>query len=52
LAKKIFQLHPWSAEIFGKNRKMRFFGLVSKFNLGALFDKSLPFFSMFYLWNP
>jgi len=32
LAKKIFQLHPWPAEIFGKNRKMRIFGLVSKFN--------------------
>ena len=32
LAKKNFQLHPWPAEIFGKNRKMRFFGLVSKFN--------------------
>ncbi len=25
LAKKKFQLHPWPAEIFGKNRKMRFF---------------------------
>ncbi len=24
LAKKFFQLHPWPAEIFGKNRKMRF----------------------------
>ncbi len=26
LAKKNFQLHAWPAEIFGKNRKMRFFG--------------------------
>ena len=32
LAKKNFQLHPWPAEIFGKNRKMRFFGTISKFN--------------------
>ncbi len=28
LAKKNVQLYPWPAEIFGKNRKMRFFGLV------------------------
>jgi hypothetical protein len=32
IGKKKFQLHPWPAEIFGKNRKMRFLGLVSKFN--------------------
>jgi hypothetical protein len=32
LAKKFFQLHPWPEEIFGNNRKMRFFGLVSKFH--------------------
>ncbi len=32
IAQKKFQLHPWPAEIFGKNRKLRFFGLVSKFN--------------------
>ncbi len=44
IGKKILQLHPWPAEIFGKNRKKPFFGLVSKFNLGALFDRSLPFF--------
>ncbi len=42
LATKNFQLHPWPAEIFGKNRKMRFLGLVSKFR--APFDRSLPFF--------
>ncbi len=44
LAKKKFQLHPWPAEIFGKNRKMRFLGLVSKFNFRSPFDRSLPFF--------
>jgi len=33
LANKNFQLHPWPAEIFGKNRKMRFFSMISKFNL-------------------
>ncbi len=32
LAKKKFQLLPWPAEIFGTNRKMRFFGMISKFN--------------------
>jgi hypothetical protein len=32
IGKKNFQLHPWPAEIFSKNRKMRFFGMVSKFN--------------------
>jgi hypothetical protein len=41
---KNFQLHPWPGEIFGKNRKMCFFGLNSKFNFGAPFDRSLPFF--------
>jgi len=32
LAKKI-QLHPWLAEIFGKNRKMCFLIIISNFNL-------------------
>ncbi len=31
LAKTNFHLDPWPAEIFGKNRKMRFFGMISKF---------------------
>ncbi len=44
LAKKIFQLHPWPAEIFGKNRKMRFLVYFQSLILGALFDRSLPFF--------
>ncbi len=43
LAKKNFKLHPWPAEIFGKNRKMRFFGLVSKFDFRSHLG-SLPFF--------
>ena len=28
MAKKKFQFHPWPAEIFGKNRKMRFLGKI------------------------
>jgi hypothetical protein len=44
LAKKNVELHPWPAEIFGKNQKMRFFGMISKLILGAPFDRSLPFF--------
>ncbi len=32
LAQKNFQLHARPAEIFGKNRKMLFFGMISKFN--------------------
>ncbi len=35
LAKKNFQLHPWPAEIFGKNRKMRFFVMISKFTFSS-----------------
>jgi hypothetical protein len=30
-------------KFMAKTRKMRFFVLISKFNLGPLFDKSLPF---------
>ena len=53
LAKKNVQLHPWPAEIFGKNRKMRFLGLVSKFNFRSpVWQIFTIFFSMFYLWNP
>jgi hypothetical protein len=44
IGKKNFQFHPWPAEIFGKNQKMRFFGLVQSLILGALLDRSLPFF--------
>jgi hypothetical protein len=52
LAKKNLQLHAWPAEIFGKNRKMRFFGMISKFILGARLTDLHHFFSMFYLWDP
>jgi hypothetical protein len=36
LAKKKFQLHPWPVEIFGKNRKMHFFVMISKFNFNRV----------------
>ncbi len=45
LAKKNFQLHPWPAEIFGKNQKMLFFGLVSKFNFRSLVWQIFTIFS-------
>ncbi len=46
--KKIcFQLHPWLAKIFGKNRKMRFFGIIQILILGTLFDGSLPLLAWF-----
>jgi hypothetical protein len=44
LAKKNFQLHAWPAEIFGKNRKMRLFGMISKFNVRSPVWQTLPFF--------
>ena len=44
LAKKNFQLHAWPAEIFGKNRKMRFLVWFQSLILGAAFDRSLQFF--------
>ncbi len=47
LAKKFFQLHLWPAEIFGKNRKMRFFGLISKFNFRSPVWQIFTIFSSF-----
>jgi hypothetical protein len=47
LAKKNFQLHPWPAEIFGKNRKMRFFGTISKFNFRS---PVWQIFTIFLAW--
>jgi hypothetical protein len=44
IGKKNFHLRPWLAEIFGKNRKMCFFGVISKLILGTPFAISLPFF--------
>ncbi len=44
LAKKKFQLHPWPAEIFGKNRKMCFFGMISKFNFRSPVWQTFTFF--------
>jgi hypothetical protein len=46
IGKKNFQLHPWPAEIFDKNRKMRFFGLVSKFNFRS------PVWQIFTIFSP
>ena len=51
LAKKIFQLHPWPAEIFGKNRKMRFFGLVSKFNFRSPVWQIFTIFSACFIYG-
>ncbi len=51
LAKKFFQLHPWPAEIFGKNRKMRFFGLVSKFNIRSPVWKIFTIFSACFIYG-
>ncbi len=51
LAKKNFQLHPWPAEIFGKNRKMRFFGLVLKFNLRSPVWQIFTIFSASFIYG-
>jgi hypothetical protein len=51
LAQKIFQLHPWPAEIFGKNRKMRFFGLVSKFNFRSPVWQIFTIFSACFIYG-
>jgi len=51
LAKKIFQLHAWPAEIFGKNRKMRFFGLVSKFNFRRPVWQIFTIFSACFIYG-
>jgi hypothetical protein len=50
-AKKNFQLHPWPAEIFGKNRKMRFFGLVSKFDFRSPVWQILTIFSACFIYG-
>jgi hypothetical protein len=51
LAKKNFQLHPWPAEIFGKKRKMRFFGLVSKFNFRSPVWQIFTIFSACFIYG-
>ncbi len=51
LAKKNFQLHPWPAEIFGKNRKMRFLGLVSKFNFRSPVWQIFTIFSACFIYG-
>ncbi len=43
MAQKNFQLHPWLAKIFVKNRKM-FFCKLHSLILGTPFDGSLLFF--------
>ncbi len=51
LAKKFFQLHPWPAEIFGKNRKMRFLGLVSMFNFRSPVWQIFTIFSACFIYG-
>ena len=51
LAKKIFQLHPWPAEIFGKNRKMRFFGTISKFNFRSPVQQIFTIFLAWFIYG-
>jgi hypothetical protein len=45
---KNFQLHPWLAKYFGKNRKMRFFGIISNFNFRSPVLHILTIFSSFF----
>ncbi len=51
LAKKNFKLHPWPAEIFGKNRKMRFIGLVSKFDFRSPVWQIFTIFSACFIYG-
>ncbi len=51
LAKKNFQLYPWPAEIFGKIRKMRFLGLVSKFNFRGPVWQIFNIFSACFIYG-
>jgi hypothetical protein len=51
LANKNFQLHPWPAEIFGKNRKMRFFGMISKFNFRSPAQQIFTIFSACFIYG-
>ncbi len=51
LAKKKFQLHPWPAEIFGKNRKMRFFGTISKFNFSSPVRQIFTIFLAWFIYG-
>jgi len=51
LAKNFFQLHAWPAEIFGKNRKMRFLGLVSKLNFRSPVWQIFTIFSACFIYG-
>jgi hypothetical protein len=51
LARKNFQLHPWPAEIFCKNRKMRFFGLVSNFDFRSPVWQIFTIFSACFIYG-
>ncbi len=51
LAKNFFQLHAWPAEIFGKNRKMRFFGMISKFNFRSPVWQIFTIFSACFIYG-
>ncbi len=45
------KLHPWPAEIFGKNRKMGFFCLVSKFNFRSPVWQIFTIFSACFIYG-
>ena len=51
LAKKKFQLHAWPAEIFVKNRKMRFFCMISKFNIRSLVWQIFTIFTACFIYG-
>ncbi len=51
LSKKIFQLHSWPAETFDKNRKMRFFGMISKFNVRSPVWQIFTIFSACFIYG-
>ncbi len=51
LAKTNFQLHAWPAEIFVKNRKMRFFGMISKFNVRSPVWQVFTIFSACFIYG-
>ncbi len=51
LAKKNFQLNVWLAQIFGKNRKRRFFGMISKFNVRSPVWQIFTIFSACFIYG-
>ncbi len=51
VAKKNFKLHWWPAEIFGQNRKMCFFGMISKFNIRSPVWQIFTIFSVSFIYG-